>query len=57
MQQVTRNDREHELEGLLAQIRAHPERAWSEERKRVAVLQRMLAAEHHPEHQPEHRAA
>jgi len=39
-------DREHELAALLRQIGEHPERAWPEERRRVAVLQRLLAAEH-----------
>jgi hypothetical protein len=46
MQEVARTDRERELVSLLRQITAHPERAWSAERKRVAVLQRMLAAMH-----------
>lgn len=45
MQQVTMEDRQRELSGLLERIRTHPERAWAEERKRIAVLQRMLAAE------------
>ena len=45
MQQVTMEDRQRELDGLLGRIKAHPERNWSEERERIAVLQRMLAAE------------
>ena len=44
MQDVGRADRERELASLLDQISTHPERAWAEERKRVGVLQRMLAA-------------
>lgn len=44
MEQTTHADREKELRGLLDQISAHPERAWTAERERVAVLQRMLAA-------------
>jgi hypothetical protein len=43
--QTTIADREHELAGLLELIARQPERAWPEERQRVAVLQRMLAAE------------
>lgn len=38
-------DRERELAALLEQIAGQPEREWREERRRVAVLQRMLAAE------------
>jgi hypothetical protein len=44
MQPVTMHDREKELRNLLDQIEAHPERAYTEERKRVAVLQNMLLA-------------
>jgi len=39
-------DRERELAALLKQVGEHPEREWPEERRRVAVLQRLLAAEH-----------
>lgn len=39
-------DRERELAALLDLIAGQPEREWREERGRVAVLQRMLAAEH-----------
>ncbi len=46
MENVTRQDRERELEGLLARLREHPEQSLTEERKRVAVLQRTLAG--HP---------
>jgi len=44
MQQTTHTDRENELRNLLDQISAQPNRAWTAERERVAVLQRMLAA-------------
>ena len=43
--ETTIEDRTRELRGLLDRIEAHPERAWEEERRRVAVLQRLLAAE------------
>lgn len=43
---TTYDDRERELLGLLARIATQPERDWREERRRVAVLQRVLAAEH-----------
>lgn len=42
MEPVTRQDREHELRTLLAQMEAHPERDWSAERQRVGVLREML---------------
>jgi hypothetical protein len=45
MTETTFEDRTRELRSLLERIAAHPERAWSEERERVAVLQRLLAAE------------
>lgn len=45
MIETTIADRERELAALLQQISEHPEREWREERERVAVLQRMLAAE------------
>ena len=41
--ETTTADRERELASLLDLIARQPERAWSEERRRVAVLQRMLA--------------
>ena len=44
MRETTIADRERELRELLDQIEAHPEQAWTAERERVAVLQRMLAA-------------
>lgn len=42
---TTSEDRTQELRALLDRIETHPERAWSAERARVAVLQRLLAAE------------
>lgn len=45
MTETTTADRERELVALMARIAEHPERAWRGERARVAVLQRMLAAE------------
>jgi hypothetical protein len=43
MQETTHEDRRKELRALLAQIEAHPERDWSEERKRIAVLNELIA--------------
>lgn len=43
--ETTHADRERELAALLDLIARQPERQWPEERRRVAVLQRMLAAE------------
>ena len=43
MTETTKADRERELRALLDLIEAHPERAWTAERRRIAVLQRMLA--------------
>ena len=45
MEQVTPQHRETELRGLLDRIEAHPERPWTEERRRIAVLQSKLLAE------------
>jgi hypothetical protein len=45
MIETTIEDRERELRSLLDRIAAYPERAWTDERQRVAVLQRLLAAE------------
>ncbi|MCB2089278.1 MAG: hypothetical protein KDD98_10695 [Sphingomonadaceae bacterium] len=45
MQAVTHADREQELRSLLDQLSAHPEKAWKQERERIAVLQRQLASE------------
>lgn len=44
MQETTTADREQELRTLINQIEAHPERSWTEQRKRVAVLQSQLAS-------------
>jgi len=44
MQPTSRADRERELEGLLAQLRDHPEHAMTAERQRAAVLRQALAA-------------
>lgn len=44
MQETTIADRKKELRTLLDRISAHPEKPFSEERKRVAVLQGMLLA-------------
>jgi len=45
MQETTTQDRKNELRKLLDQIEAHPEKPFTEERKRVAVLQNMLLAQ------------
>jgi len=45
MQETTMEDRRKELESLLDQMKQHPERAWTEERKRAAALSQMLASE------------
>ena len=45
MTETTIADRERELAALLQRIAEHPEREWRDERARVAVLQRLLAAE------------
>lgn len=46
MIETTMEDRERELRALLERIGAQPEREWGEERQRIAVLQRLLAAEY-----------
>lgn len=43
--ETTAADRERELAVLLDLITRQPEREWNDERRRVAVLQRMLAVE------------
>ncbi len=45
MQQTTLEDRKKELRTLLEQIEQHPEKDWSEQKKRVAVLREMVAHE------------
>ncbi|GAD48683.1 hypothetical protein NT2_04_00940 [Caenibius tardaugens NBRC 16725] len=42
MQEITEKDRRNELRSLLDAIQQHPERDWSEARRRIAVLQRVL---------------
>ncbi len=42
MKEVTNEDREHELRDLLEQMKQHPERDWTEAKKRVHVLREML---------------
>ncbi|MGV7122036.1 hypothetical protein [Sphingopyxis sp. 550A] len=44
MQAVTEGDRRKELDVLLGQIRAHPERDWSAARRRIATLTKLIAA-------------
>jgi hypothetical protein len=46
MQETTIEHRRHELKGLLDAMKAQPSRDWSEARKRVAVLQRMVGGNH-----------
>ena len=43
MNPVTTDDRKKELHRLLQQIRQHPSRDWSRERRRIVVLQQMVA--------------
>lgn len=45
MRETTLEDRKHELRQLLEQFKAHPERDWSEERKRAATLSAMIERE------------
>ena len=45
MKETTKADREHELKDLLEQMKQHPERDWSEAKKRVNVLRELLAHE------------
>jgi len=44
MQETSLADRHKELRDLLDKLEAHPERAYPQERARVAVLQKLLAA-------------
>ncbi|WP_157668173.1 hypothetical protein [Croceicoccus marinus] len=46
MQETTRKDRENELRQLIAKVTGQPNRSWTDERKRIAVLQTQLASEH-----------
>lgn len=45
MQETTRQDRENELRQLIDKVTAQPNRSWTEERKRIAVLQTQLASQ------------
>lgn len=45
MTEVTNADREHELRQLLDKVSSQPNRPWTAERGRIAVLQRQLAAQ------------
>ena len=45
MTEVTRADRENELNQLLQKVSEQPNRPWTAERERIAVLQRQLAAQ------------
>jgi hypothetical protein len=44
MQAVTEGDRRKEVRVLLEQIQAHPERDWTEARRRLATLNKLIAA-------------
>lgn len=48
MQTVTEGDRRKEVRTLLEQIRAHPERDWTEARRRLATLTRLIAGSRKP---------
>jgi hypothetical protein len=48
MRETTMDDRRHELASLLDAIARHPEREWSNERQRIAVLREMLAGHDRP---------
>jgi len=43
MQAVTEGDRRKEVRVLLGQIQAHPERDWTEVRRRLATLNKLIA--------------
>jgi hypothetical protein len=45
MDGTTTEDRKKELKVLLTQMEAHPSRDWTAERERVAVLQKVIAAD------------
>lgn len=42
MQVVTESDRRKELTVLLDQIQAHPERDWTNARRRIATLNKLI---------------
>ncbi len=45
MQHTTMEDRRKELQSLLNHFRDHPERDWTQERKRAQALKEMIAKE------------
>ncbi len=45
MRETTMEDRKQELGSLLAQVSQHPERDWSKEHQRIAVLREMITAQ------------
>lgn len=51
MQAVTEGDRRKEVRHLLDQIQAHPERDWTDARRRIATLNKLIAA---PSRAPAH---
>lgn len=48
MQAVTEGDRRKEVKNLLDQIQAHPERDWTQARRRIATLNKLIAAPPRP---------
>ncbi len=48
MQAVTEGDRRKEVRILLDQIQAHPERDWTQARRRIATLNKLIAAPPRP---------
>ena len=44
MQAVTEGDRRKEVKILLDRIRAHPERDWTQARRRIATLNKLIVA-------------
>lgn len=45
MRDTTSQDRRNELQSLLEQMRDHPEKDWTEARKRVKILRELLESE------------
>ncbi len=48
MQAVTEGDRRNEVRSLLEQIRTHPERDWTQARRRIATLNKLIGADRRP---------
>jgi hypothetical protein len=48
MRETTMEDRRQELTSLIDAIARHPEREWSAERQRIAVLKEMLSGQGGP---------